>query len=44
MLLDGVVGEVYFWVEGVDVEVVGRGADVALLVPVGPCDSEEIGH
>lgn len=44
MLLDGIVGEVYFWVEGVDIEVVGRGADVALFVPVCPGDSEEIGH
>jgi hypothetical protein len=41
-LLDCVVGEVDFGLEVADVEVVGGGADVALLVPVGPCYSVEV--
>jgi hypothetical protein len=43
MLLNGVIGEVYFRFEVVDVEVVGRGADVALFVPIGPRHSVEVG-
>lgn len=42
--LDCIVGEVYFWLKGVDVELVGGSSDVALLVPVGPGDSEEVGN
>jgi hypothetical protein len=42
-LLDCVVGEVDFRLEVADVELVGGGADVALLVPVGSRDSEEVG-
>lgn len=41
--LDCIIGEVYFWLEGMDIELVGGSSDVALLVPVGPGDSEEVG-
>lgn len=42
-LLDSIVGKMYFWLEGVDVELVGGSSDVSLLVPIGPGDSEEVG-
>ena len=41
--LHSVIGEVYFWLKIVDIELVGGGADVALLVPVCAGDSEEVG-
>ena len=44
VLLDGVIGEVDFRREVVDVELVGRSADVALVVPVGTRDPEEVGN
>jgi len=42
VLLNGIIGEMYLWCKVVDVELVGRGADVALLVPVSPGDSEKV--
>lgn len=41
--LHSVVGEMYLRLEIVDIELVGGGADVALLVPVSAGDSEEVG-
>lgn len=43
-LLDCIVGEVYFWLKGMDIELVGGSSDVTLLVPVGSGHSEEVGN
>lgn len=42
VLLDGVVCEVDFWLEVVDVEEVRGSADVAFLIPVSTCHSVDI--
>lgn len=41
--LHSIIGEMYLWLKIVDIELIGRRADVALLVPVCACDSEEVG-
>jgi hypothetical protein len=43
MLLNGVVGQMDLWLEVVDVEFVGSSSHVALVVPVSPHHSVEVG-
>lgn len=44
VLLNGVVREVNFRLEVMDIEEIGGSADIAFLVPVGACHSVDIGH
>lgn len=41
--LNCVIGEMDFWLEGMNIELVGRCANISLLIPVGPGDSKEVG-
>lgn len=42
LLLDGIVSKVNFWLEVMNVELIGRSSDVALFVPIGPGNSVKI--